>query len=442
VIVMARLRYKKYQDKQGNDRFDPLDEGEIGGLMQRHIDDVKAAGHTVEIVDDNRKAGDIFKQLDSDEEAFEFLTEPMTKEYSALDDHIASLDIKLQAYKAIDDALVEAGVNPGEFTKKIQIGKGKKKRGEKVRTLKRLDTGDLQGGVPGPYVKNSPTHETRVHVRRRDDGELVPAGVEPTVLGMIDLPRGQQATELVQQKALQLAGMNARFNNQRRGLEHYSDHIVDLGDGNTRRVEGKIRVADGNFANTDNVPSHTFIVPGDGVQRDLYGMQREVRSLIERQMRASRTDALTATEMLLHSGELGIADNQRRLGKLLRSDPAFMEDPDGIYDQMIVTGYPKETVYNDRDFNSKKLVKGPSTIHLVPDMKALKDSITDGSKRRPLVTRNEGHSGDGAPRTQVQHIVPIDGEREGRPLYIDMTEAFPMTQQLLEILPYMRRPGD
>ena len=417
--------------------FDNLDDP--GGFLIREqdLEIMRKDNIPFEVVDDSRKAGDIFNgveeaDLENDLElAYEFLTEPMKSKPSKLDDHIASLDIKLKAFKAIDDALVEAGVNPGEFTKKIRVGKGKNKRNETIRTLKRLDTGDLQGGAPGPYVKNTPTHEIRVHVKRRNDGELVPAGVEPTVLGMAPhLTKDEQATEVIQRKALQLAGMNASPGNTRvdpvtgRTMHHYSDHLVELPDGKQIRVEGKIRSADGRFKNTDNVPSHTFIVPIGGENLPLPKMRRLVDTMITDHMKDYNTDVITATEALLADGKLGIDDDQSRLGKLLRSDPAYMNDPEGIYDQMIVTGYPGQTILHDDDFKSKKLVKGPSSIHLVPNLKALKDSVVDSNSRRILVTKNEGHSGHGRPRTQVQTVVPIQGKRDGKPLYIDMRKSF------------------
>lgn len=450
---MATRRFKRYKDKQGNNRYDPTDDG-IGGLSDRHLKEIEAAGHTVEIVDD-RKAGDIFKSSEiNDEEAFEFLTEPMPDKTSDLDDRIASLDVKLQAFKAIDDALVKAGVNPGEFTKKIQIGKGKKKRGEKIRTLKRLDTGELKGGVPGPYIKRSPTHETRVHVRRDGDGELRPIDMEPTVFGVLDIDPmtkggpdmtaneivGMQAAKLMQEGPVkenkQMGTKTDRYGRQYTApMTHYAD--IKQGGEN---VDLMVVARGGDFDDTMNIPRFTNLIKTSDF--DLAG---EVKALKRQGFTTEE-----AVKVLAGSGKLRQI-NPTSMGKLARADIENVGgDPQAVYDALLVSGIdrklyadsmaikqgrePYGRVHPDAELMAEDvLAVAPETLHKV-DLHGLRDAIDKKEiKTKIFSNKNRGVRGDDYVRDKLQEIIP----QLNNPYIQDLSVTHPYTQQLLRQLPYV-----
>ena len=317
-----------------------------------------------------------------------------------------------------------------------------------------LDTGVLIGGAPGPVRQFSSQGETRRFLDWEDNEitgqkERVPFKDPSTgdplsqLFGMLDLGPGERANELVQENALKLAGFDAGPNNMTPGLEHYSDHIVNLPDGSVNRVEGKIRLSD--IGPTDNLP-----VEGVSLNTSKRGRQMaaEVRSLIERRMRQpDHLNMIEATEALIQEGVLNPPGQMKnRLGKALRSDPKFMTDPDGIYDSMIVTGYPKELQYYDDDFRSDKLAVAPDDIYFVNHLQAAKRWIEQKRNPRMLVTPNRGESGYGPERAFVQAVIPLNAEYAGQRIYKDLAKARPNVRQITNLGPegdysqYEKRP--
>lgn len=329
-----------------------------------------------------------------------------------------------------------------------------------------VNTGVLTGGAPGPYIENPGNNETR-HFLDWEDNEITgkpervpyldPSNGRPLVqdFGMLDIDgRRVKANEIIQETVLKLAGMNASANNMVKGKEHYSDHIVDLPDGKQKRVEGKIRQSDGYATHTDNIPIEGVVLPNTSLSgRD---MSNEVAELIKREMDISGVDMITATENLINNNVLeGYGDAwgkpEQRLGKILRSDPTYMTDPDGIYDQLVVTGYPSTTINprrnragsagerRARQFKSDKLAVPPESVHLIKYLAAAREYLKSG-KGDLLVTPNLGHSQSGTERAFVQGVVPLNAKFRDQPIYTDMATAYPNVQQLLKTLKYKERP--
>lgn len=332
-----------------------------------------------------------------------------------------------------------------------------------------VNTGVLTGGAPGPYIENPGSNETR-HFLDWEDNKITgkpervpyldPSNGKPLAqkFGMLNIDgRKVKANEIVQETALKLAGMNASANNMVRGKEHYSDHIVDLPDGKQKRVEGKIRKINSRFRGTDNIPVEGVQLPGTSLEgRD---MSFEVKRLITAEMIENDFDMITATESLIDKGVLkGFGQYpEQRLGKILRSDPDFMKDPDGIYDQLIVTGYLDTTAepWKHRpgskgerkaiQFNSDKLAVAPETVHLIKYLAAAREYLKSAKGKAGvndvLVTPNKGHSGDSEyERAFVQGVFPLNAKYRDQPIFTDMAQEFPNVQQLIRKLEYEKRP--
>ena len=334
--------------------------------------------------------------------------------------------------------------------------------------IQELNTGVLTGGAPGPVRDFSQGNEIRRFIDFEPNDitgkkERVPfidvstGDALTQEFGMLDIDgRTVKANELVQLTALKLADMNARPNNTIRGKEHYSDHIVDLDNGRQQRVEGKIRSTTGHYKDTD-------MIPVEGVRlanSNLRGRQmtNKVEELIVNKMKADNVDIISATEQLIGDRRLAPPGQMyNRLGKLLRSDPTYMQDPDGLYDSLIVTGYPSKLQapwrnlegsageLKAKQFNSDRLAVAPDDVMLVKHLAAAREWVKSGKGRDALkdlkVTLNKGHSGGGRDRAFVQAVVPIDGKYRNQPIYTDLAKESPNVEQLLSKLNYIERPA-
>ncbi len=203
---MANVRYKKYLDKRGNERFDPVDEGEIGGLFQRHIDELTKAGHTVEIVEDKpRMAGNALFSEDERVQMLIDLSEAAGSKEPELSPAYERLLGRFEQFNKNDQALIDAGVKPSSMPGGMQ----------------RLQTGTLKGGVPGPYIKGSPNNETRVLLDRDETGELIP--IDSITFGQHKkLPGGHtKGAEYLGEKILRLMGMEPELLNSK--ASYYAD---------------------------------------------------------------------------------------------------------------------------------------------------------------------------------------------------------------------------
>ena len=379
-------------------------------------------------VSSGRFAGEEMSQALTDDDVIDFLIElegaaPATSElplaYQMLMD-------KTNEYAQLNKNLVDAGVRPTD-----------------IGMYKELDTGTLKGNVPGPYIKSRKGNETRVFMDRQMNDitgkpELVPFADPSTgapltqKFGMLPIDgKTTLANEVIQQTALKLAGMDASFNNRK--SPHYSDHIVARADGSKQRIEGKIR--DSDRAMTDNIPIEGVRLPNTSLRG--YDMTNEVG----RRIRGNRNgrDLISKTEDLIERRELmPPGDMDKRLGKILRSDPTYMTDPNGIYDSMVVTGYPAST-QRDPEYKTNKKAVAPENVLMVDDLSKAKKYI-EGGQGRLLVTLNSGFDDNGPERAFVQAVLNTTAEQDGRRIYRDMTVDSPNVGQLLRNLEYIKKP--
>ncbi len=334
--------------------------------------------------------------------------------------------------------------------------------------IQELDTGVLSGGAPGPVRDFSQGNEIRRFIDFEPNEitgkkERVPfidvstGDALTQEFGMLDIDGNTvKANELVQLTALKLADMNARANNTVRGKEHYSDHIVDLDNGRQQRIEGKIRSSTGNFKNTDMIPIEGIRLNNSNLQGR--AMSNRVAELISNKMKAENIDMISATEGLIGDGVFSPPGNmENRLGKILRSDPTYMKDPDGLYDSLIVTGYPSQLQVPSmnlrgssgertaRQFKTDRLAVAPDNVMLVKHLAAAREWIKSGKGRNGVgdlkVMPNRGHNGQGQERAFVQAVLPIDGKYRNQPIYSNLAEDSPNVEQLLSKLNYIQEPA-
>ena len=307
----------------------------------------------------------------------------------------------------------------------------------------------LAGNIPAPILVSIGNMDRRVHTKYENNpvtGELEvvpfrnpdrPEEVLVTDLGMHkQLPEGHEiANEYVQQNILRLMDEGiTKQNNRVKGKEHRADFVRQVAGGN-RKTEGMVRKLGGNFFNSNvAIPSHTAIVPiGERITDD-NEMRDYVKDLIKREMKGRvRRSSIQATENLIDKGVLGY-DTGHRYGKLLRSDPNRVK-PDEVYDELIVTGHPKELM-EDAAFKTDKWAEAPVTIHLAEDLNKVR-RFADKPSMPMTVTPNRGQDDHGELRAKVQSIVPIDAKAGNQQLFTDLTVTHPYTQQLLQQLPYI-----
>lgn len=385
-----------------------------------------------------RMAGEDLSQALTDDDVLDFLLEieEPSSPTKALPDAYNNLMNQTNEYARLNKDLVNAGVRESD-----------------IDLIKELDTGTLKGGAPGPYRKSRKGIETRVFMDRKANAitgkdELVPY-LDPGTQEPLSIRLGnvgldgikERGSEQVQLAALKLMGKPSRMNNTVRGKEHRADFVQQLDENTHKQVEGMVRSNSGRFANTVAIPSYTAITPNQSSSNNRNWQQNEMRetvnNLIEQEIKRSNTDGISAVENLLKAKKVGIPDPQKRIGKLNRSDSDVL-DSDEIYDQMIITGYPREKLGND------KVTIAPSSVHLAPDLARVKEAVMslkgqDGIDSL-LVTPNWGHDQYGKERTKVQHQVRLDDKLNGSPLFIDAAKAFPNVQQLLSNLEYEKRP--
>ena len=410
---MATLRFKRYQDKGGNNRYDPLDDG-IGGLSDRHLKEIESAGHTVEIVNDNRKAGDRVNEL--------------------LAEYQRELDLEADAIRYISNRAPELEVfrqTPAQSLGQIE---------EELMNL-----GQLRGGVPAPVVRQyEGGDEDRIHTRYQTNDVTGQQQIAPfidkatgqpltTMLGMLDIhphtKRGKDdtANEYVANQILKLMDEAPAVMYRVNGKPHYAD-----GKRGDRKVE--MMIADrgtdrfGNsLNNTIAIPSHTALYPRDTSRTPLDVLRAPFRDA-----RRQTGSAEKAVDMLQRQGYIEPM-NEKSSGKILRSDINKVGgDPNAVYDELIVTGYDTSLTKKDRDFKSDRLAVAPESIHLIDDLAGLRTALKNKQVRgsRSFLNNNFGHAGGDRPRARAFEVVPHSSR------YVqDLTLSHPYTQQLLQQLP-------
>lgn len=356
------------------------------------------------------------------------------RESRALSPAYEKLIDAVESFNKYDSQLVEAGVRPSA-----------------LKDLKRLDTGDLVGGSPGPYIKSKRGLTTRIFMDTEQnpvtgEKELVPV-IDPMDGNALSLTAGHQpaiysksniANEAVMLAALKLIADKARMNpgNTRNSHGALADFQMKK-DGNMSNVEGMIRQSDKYGAKTVAIPSHTKIISN----RPSNNMSMTVKNAVKSRMQRDGSSAIEATESLIADGTFRNDSLEIRAGKLLRSDPAVFGND--AYDGLIITGYPEATL-QDLTYRKDTVVEFPDTVHLAPDLQRVREYseeyVTDPKK---VITgaENFGLYGDGEPRSKVQQVMSLNTRDSNGRLFEDVTVSNPLVAQLLRNLPYERKPS-
>lgn len=419
---MANVRYRKYLDKRGNERFDPVDEGEIGGLFQRHIDELTKAGHTVEIVEDKpRMAGN---ELFSEDERVQMLidlSEAAGSKEPELSPAYERLLDRFEQFNKNDQALIDAGVKPSSMPSGMQ----------------RLQTGTLRGGVPGPYIKGSPDNETRVLLDRDETGELIP--IDTITFGQHKkLPGGHtKASEYLGEKILRLMGMEPELLNSK--ASYYAD-LIDKKSG--KRIDVEIKDNDPRQHSGSVFPQqvYTNLFPLDGRNRKPYQIRADVERMVNTYATFHNVNMIEAVEALVKKGELGPSDQRYRVGKALKSDPRIASSEEARMDSIIMPGYTRETnQVGVSGGNEGSLVTAPTSIqeiNLPLALEYVKQQKGDLKPREKLRTRDsrgdeQMQDGEGHLRARLYMDIPNDATIGGVQIADNVLDIHPLTQQLL-----------
>jgi len=338
---------------------------------------------------------------------------------------------KVNEYARLNQDLRDAGVKPSD-----------------LGMFEELDTGELRGGSPGPYIKTKKGKQTRVFMDRKfneitGQKELVPF-LDPDTNTPLSFTFGNQpelynkynsANEAIQLAALKLMGKpsvmnpnNRKMGKDGRPMYHHAD-FQQFDDDVTLNVEGMIRSVQGGYKNTVAVPSHTQIVPyAEVAGKDL---PTKVRNLINDEMRRSGASAINATEALLDRGVLGVSDQEFRDGKLFRAaNDRYGKEK---YDQLIVSGYDKNA-FDDYNFTQDTNAIAPRSIHIAKDLDLVRQYVEKFNPRFFTPKEiNRGKTGKGAPRAKVQHAIPINAKMNGTRLFTDAVSENPRVAQIMDL---------
>ena len=441
---MAHLKFRKYTHKHtGEPQYDPVDSDGIGGLFQKDIDEITKSGHTVEIIEDKpRMAASIFDQgeagddvmmeaLDnirtvfvggpgSEERLFGPLMRGMRGE-TAFEKKLNSLNDRLQQFKANDEALIAAGVKPSSMP----------------GGLKRLQTGTLQGGVPGPYIKGSPDNETRVLLDRDETGELIP--IDTITFGQHkQLPGGHtKASEYLGEKILRLMGMEPELLNSK--ASHYAD-LIDKKSGKRIDVEIKDNDPGQHSGAVFALQVYTYLFPLDGKYREPYQIRADVERNVNNYASFNNVNMIDAVEALVQQGVLGPSESRFRIGKALKSDPRLASSEAARMDSIIMPGYTRETnQIGVTGGNEGSLVTAPTSIqeiNLPLALEYVKQQKGDLEPRKKLRTRDsrgdeQMQEEDGHLRARLYMDIPNDATINGKQIADNVLDIHPLTQQLL-----------
>ena len=348
-------------------------------------------------------------------------------------------------FSRINQELIAAGVSP-----------------KALQGIDELQLRNLVTGAPAPYVTHKKGVERRIHTRR-DPNEITgreelsvfmdpsnPGEPLITKIGTTDLGSHTKASEYIQERALKLMGLPAQLNNKGKDRHYLTDFIVPTESG-PRRIDGMTKSNDGQYRNTTPVPVYTALEPKNKnfrtTENDKKSIAREVNSLIRDHMMKTGGNVVSATENLLNTGVLGIADEQRRLGKLLRNDPNRMIHSDEVYDELLVTGYPGAEAFGVGEYNDVK-TSAPTTIQL-GDLSLAREYVEGLRTRSWNDTKNVfsvGSFGDvqsqggrqGRLRAITKQSLQNNQTLNGQRIFEDVGKSneYPHVAQLLRNLPY------
>jgi hypothetical protein len=333
-------------------------------------------------------------------------------------------------YGRLNQALKDAGVSPS-----------------KVQGLKRLDTGMLQQGIPGPYIETLPNQqELRVFTELTGknpitkERELVPY-LDPGTGKPLTHKYGrrarregyewQRADEETMEVVQKLRGLITA------GRDHGGRALSDLVSvdpvKNTRsNVDVMMRPAS---VKSSIIPAFTSIVPTQvprSASQD--AKMREVETLLNQYTTQYGGNPIAAVDYLTSKdvGLLGVPKGEERVGKIMRSDINRVEGRNEQYDELIMPGFSREVF--DRG-TANTVTAAPTTIHGA-NLHQLREMVEQGLFNME-VKPNWGAKEDGPLRAQIRARVPLSNSA-----ITDITQTDPITQQALALdaMNWSRKP--
>ena len=287
--------------------------------------------------------------------------------------------------------------------------------------------GRLQGDVPMPIIRGG----ERTHTNYRKDGitgqELVVPYMDPsdpsTVLRTMYGSRGYNP-DLVHQSensmmnAMKLAGYDTVDNS---AAGYGTADLAATKNGRTKNIDVMVRRE---FGDTEPVPIYTSLTP---MRRGISNPAQYTQDQILRRIEEDKVGPFTAVEGLVDEGVLGPQEPERRFGKVPRAQPGVM--PAGQqYDELIMPGYTPEIMRRGRASSPQTVPTAPSSIQKM-DLGMALDRLKSGAMDDAPVkyVTNRGTRGSAYERLQVKPEFSMKPEAG----VIDMTRAYPLTQQLL-----------
>ncbi len=295
--------------------------------------------------------------------------------------------------------------------------------------------GRLQGDVPMPVIRGN----ERTHTTYRADGltgqELVVPFLDPgdrrqvvkTVYGREGVVPGlQHQSEPAMQSAMKLAGHDTRMH----GDDGYG--YADLAatkDGRTRNIDVMVRKE---FGDKEHVPIYTSLIPIRNNGQEAYdyrgsGAANYVKQEVENRMSRDKVGPYTAVEGLVKDNMVGPKAPEKRMGKVLRNQTGVMSSGEE-YDSLIMPGYTPEIMSRGRSISPQMVPTAPNTIQMM-DLNMALDRLQSGAMDNADIkyVTNYGANRQGYERLQIKPEFEMSREAG----VIDMTEAYPSTQQLL-----------
>ena len=295
--------------------------------------------------------------------------------------------------------------------------------------------GRLQGNVPMPIIRGG----ERTHTTYRTDGitgqKLVVPYMDPsspdTVLKTMYGNRGvnpdlMHQSESSMMNAMKLAGYDT-VDNSKAG--YGAADLAATKNGRTKNIDVMVRRQ---FGDTEGIPIYTSLFPmlenGKPDQRGKgSGNAQYTKEQILNRIEDNKVGPFTAVESLVDEGVLGPSQPELRYGKILRAEPGVM--PAGQqYDQLVMPGYTPEIMDRRWASSPQRVPTAPSSIQLM-DLGMALDRLKSGAMDDAPVkyVTNYGANKKGYERLQVKPEFSMKPEAG----VIDMTAAYPLTQQLL-----------
>ena len=307
--------------------------------------------------------------------------------------------------------------------------------------------GTLRGGVPAPQIRDyGRDGADRYHTRYEDNVMTGQKDVVPFIdtetdeilvseLGKLNLrphTKGgsdDTANETVALNILKLMDEEPASMNRVPGMSHYSDGLR----GDTKvemMIADRGRGYRGQSLDTQTpIPTHTALYPtGQG------GSPYDLLSQPFREARRRLGSTESAVNELARTGYIEPL-REGSAGKLLRSDiNEVAGNPNAVYDELLVTGYPEALTKRDSAFKSDTVATAPDTIHRVKDLGGLRNALANNKVKgsRSFINNNRGFDDGGRERARAFEVVP-----HSSPYIDDLTLTHPFTQQLLQNLPFI-----